>query len=361
MRGALLLLLTLPLIGQQPFPAGSADCSPASIERGLASDSKRDVAWAAWCAGVDESQGSRWSQPLRDALRTAISLPQQDQNKFLTLVLIDAVLRSKTVIQVQEAAAIYDSYPDAAVALIAGVYGDAAKDSRGILEVLRREEPQNNRARWLALAAPLYWSQDLKRYLAEEVRFEYSINVVDDNDVRPTRESIGLGVPGGVGGGVSSADWPPRSTYCLTLSSKSGDEALTTTIANVFVRRTSYPFPCDTGNWKDHPKDVIRILYSFAHCSTCQYNGPRTRDYPDILGGRAGIEWRSVGQVDASLARVAASYIQECRAFMAALGEGDWSAERILQMVTITVSDQRVNKTEPIPNLDLERLAKSLK
>jgi hypothetical protein len=351
-RGLLLFLFALSLSGQ-PIPDGPGNCSPSIIGQGFASHSKKEVAWAAWCAGISDSQLGRWSEPLRTALIAAIASPEQSENSQLVPILIDALLRSHTDVPVPEAVALYPLFPDSAVALITRPWEHPDKDLPQLLDLVVRAEADENRARWLALASMLRRSIDFKRHLAERVRFEYSIDVIDDHGIHPVIALEGgpSGVMGGVRGAALWSNWPQVQNYCLTLSPRSGDEILvpTSSVAGVYLRRSRDPNACGTTNWKDHSIDVVRFLYSFAHCGLCS-SGPRTREYPDILGGHADISWRSYEQVERSLVQTAEKYVEECREFLSALDEGNWSAEQVRPKVTITVSDQRRTKTGPLPS-----------
>jgi hypothetical protein len=244
-------------------------------------------------------------------------------------------------------------FPDSAVALITRPWEHPDKDIPQLLDLLFRAEADENRARWLALASMLRRSIDFKRHLAEKVRFEYSIDVIDGDGIHPV---IALeGGPSGVMGGVRSAalwsNWPQARNYCLTIYPRSGDEILVppSLVAGVYLRRSLDPNACGSSNWKDNPRDVVRILYSFAHCGLCS-SGSRTIEYPDILGGHADISWRSYDQVEHLLVQTAEKYVEECRMFMSALDEGNWSAEQVRPRVTINVSDQRRTKTVSLPS-----------
>ena len=77
---------------------------------------------------------------------------------------------------------------------------------------------------------------------------------------------------------------------------------------------------------------------------------PRRREYPNILGGHADISWRSFEQVESLLVQTAEKYVEECRAFMSALEDGDWSTDQVRSKVSFTVSDQRSDRTVALPN-----------
>ena len=68
-------------------------------------------------------------------------------------------------------------------------------------------------------------------------------------------------------------------------------------------------------------------------------SGPRTKKYPDILGGHAEISWRSAEQVARLLVQTPEKYVEECRAFMSGLDEGECTRDRVRSRVSITASD----------------------
>lgn len=283
-------------------------------------------------------------------------MPQDGDNLKLTRVLIDALFRTRAIVPLDEAAALYDVLPDVAVALITAIPRNTNQEVLTLMTLLRKTERDQNRPRWLALASILRSSVDFKRYLAEQVRFDYSIDVVDDADIRPIQVFQGapFGVIGGVIGAIPSDEWPDAPSYRLADVPGGGSEVLIASsfAGDVFLVRSDWPYgprvPPSAG-WKEHPKDVLRMLYTLAHCQICA-SGPQTREYPNILGGRMEIIWRSAPQVKRLLDQTVDEYVEECRALLSALGDGDWSADQVRSKVAITVSDQRRNKTEPLPS-----------
>jgi hypothetical protein len=193
-----------------------------------------------------------------------------------------------------------------------------------------------------------------KRYLLEHVRFDYAIEVVD-SDYLPVQIFVGpRGVSaGGVLRDVSEAvpggneiPWPPAAPqYCLTMSPRKGDTFL---VAATYLRMRAGG--CDSGDWGAHSADVLRSLYSMAHCALRQM-GPRTRPYPNILGGKATLRWRSADETRKALERISDDYVGECRAFVKAIDGPVWTNTELLSRIVITVSDRRGEHSIPIPYL----------
>ena len=339
----LLIVLAVRLVAQPNAPG--TPFGPSPIERSLKSGSPQEVAWAAWNAGAEPTLAV--VQGLREALKHAVAATDAD-SRHLTPILLDALIRSGARLSAAEILPLYDSFPNEAVAI---AVSDSNRDDEFFFPLLLSAEAQRNRAHWLAIALG-YRTANFKEHLAKQVRFEYSIDVVD-SEYAPVM--VYEGVPGGVIGGVPGGvmppfGWPPTSRYCVTLSPQQGDQVLVRTLrGDVYLHRSSAEDPpCDRGDWRDHPLDVLRFLYSFAHCAVCSFDTPQ---FPDILGGKGTVFWRSPEQIQALLREVVQRYVLECRRFLDRVGQNQLSDDEVRSRISIHLNDRRRAKTHPIPDL----------
>jgi len=339
----MLLFVTsaVSILAQPASPDPGSD--PSKIERGLRSDSPREVAWAAWRAASDP--GGNWHAQLRDALAKALAAKGGEDSKNVTAILVDSLMRTHAMVAPALSFSLYDEFPDAALALM---IKNSERDEDLMFRLLLRSEEERNRVHWLALAFALR-SGDFKRHLAEQVRFEYVIEFVDSDAVPVLiREGGPRGIVAGVPSAVQPFNWPGWAEYCLTDSPSSGDELLVLTRqGGVYIHRTPVGNPCPSVAWNDHGQDIVRFLHSFVHCTYCSYDTPQ---FPDILGAKTTLFWRSPEQAAQLLQRVTKSYAEQCSKFLGAAGYGSLTDSELRSRIKFTIRDLRQKNTVPLPD-----------
>jgi hypothetical protein len=356
-RLVLILLLGGLLFAQTPPTVVDPMGDASLIEKGLQSAIPLQVAISAFrSVSLNDRRRGDW---LREALSKSTSLQPEAQALRAKRAIFDALIRTRTTVPLAELLPFFGQFPGAVIALVAKGRAIAGEDR---LPLLLKAEESKNSAFWHAAAALIDRRQLIDR-LVQQARFDYAITVVDQ-DFIPVR------VPGGIGGGgandipsgvgiefpsVMQIPWPPETVYHIEMSGDI-DHILTCCIGgNTYLKEwptTLHAFkdaqPPDLAAWEDHDREVVRVLLSFAYCSTCSVS---RGDFPNVRGGKATIIWRSEEQARPLLEEAVEQYVKECASVLAALGERALSETAIRSKVRIWVRDWRQVRTIPIPGV----------